>query len=97
MITSDQALQHPMKNLITRAIGLDSEVKFDLFVEPINSGDIILICSDGLHQVVSDKEIENIVTSSEPKLACDQLISLANNKGGPDNIAVTIAKIIKTH
>lgn len=89
IINSEEAKNHPKKNMITRAIGTDEIVKVDYYHEEISEGDYILLCTDGLTNMVSDMEIKNILESSnDTKDCCKRLVELANYKGGSDNITV---------
>lgn len=85
------ARNHPDKNIITRAIGALDTVEIDFFNEELSPGDIVLMCSDGLTNMLEDEEIEAILkepVSIEEK--AQRLIEAANNNGGKDNIAVVI-------
>ncbi len=92
-ISREQARNHPDKNIITRAIGAHRDVAVDFFDLDLQKGDKILMCSDGLSNMVEDAEIERIVKSGRelPKIAMD-LIAKANENGGKDNIAVVLAQ-----
>ena len=89
----DQARNHPKKNIITRAIGEDGEIQIDFFDVALNRGDIALLCSDGLSNMVEDEHIFRIVRSSKdlPE-AGKKLIDAANRAGGKDNISVVLAR-----
>ncbi len=93
-ITPEQASKSMIRNIITRAIGHRNEVEPDLFEEEILKGDIILLCSDGLHGLVQEMEMGTIVATA-PNLnqAAQQLIDLANERGGVDNISVLVIGI----
>ena len=93
LITPDQARSSPHRNVITRALGYQSEVSVDLFRWPLQVGDIVLLCSDGLHGLVTDEEIAKIVLAHASDEAIDRLIGLANERGGSDNITVAIARV----
>ncbi len=83
---------HPEKNIITRAIGVGEEVVLDFFEIILEPEDRILMCSDGLSNMVDDDEIRDIVMEhSLPKESVEQLINRANYYGGKDNIGVVIA------
>ena len=85
------ARNHPDKNIITRAIGALDTVEIDFFNEELSPGDIVLMCSDGLTNMLEDEEIESILkepVSIEEK--AQRLVEAANNNGGKDNIAVVI-------
>lgn len=90
-----QAREHPDKNIITRAIGAADRVKPDFFEVDLNAQDYVLLCSDGLTNMVSDEEILRIVkmpTTLESKVST--LINMANRNGGKDNITVVMIKPI---
>jgi protein phosphatase len=93
LITPEQARSSPHRNVITRALGYQSEVSVDLFRWPLQVDDIILLCSDGLHGLVTDDEIAEIATTHPADEAIDRLIGLANERGGSDNITVVIAHV----
>ena len=89
-LTPAEARAHPQRNLIYRALGLpDTEV--DLFVEPVQDGDTIVLCSDGLCSVLEDEEIGAILRSTQPENSVECLIACANARGGPDNISAIVA------
>lgn len=89
-ITKKEALRHPNRNVITRAVGTDESVEVDIFTVPLKKGDAILLCSDGLNAAVADKEIEAIMKRGIAS-AADKLIDAALKNGGDDNISVVIA------
>lgn len=89
-ITKDDAARHPQKNIITRAVGTESDVEVDTFVVELKENDIILLCSDGLNNAVSDDEIAKLL-SADLSLASENLIQAALDNGGTDNISVIIA------
>ena len=93
LMSEAQAKVHPRRNVITRSIGTSNHVNVDVFRENIKSGDIVLLCSDGLYPLVSDQEILSHLNNRDIEKACDSLIDLANHRGGPDNITVVIAKM----
>lgn len=87
-ITASEAQNHPKKNIITRALGIGSEVRIDYFQDDFNGGDIVLLCSDGLTNYVKPKQIKEICDSTDKYKIADVLVELANNYGGGDNITV---------
>lgn len=92
-LTREEARNHPQKNMITRAVGVDAEVKADFFQIECELGDKILLCSDGLSNMLSDDEIETILGQKiELAQIAEQMIARANEEGGLDNIAVVIAE-----
>lgn len=94
-LDKEQAKTHPDKNIITRAIGASDEVKIDVFEYQIKQGDIILLCSDGLSNMMEDQDIFMIMSKEENiSKKAKELIDLANDNGGKDNIAVIIIEPI---
>ena len=92
-ITSEQARVHPSRNVITRALGIENELVPDIITEEIRAGDIVLLCSDGLHGLVEDGEINEVLDSTPIQEALFTLIRLSNDKGGDDNITAVAAAI----
>ena len=94
-LTRDQAAEHPQKNLITRALGADEEVDVDTATLPIEAGDRILLCSDGLSDMVSEAGISEILADSpdDPERAARVLLSAALDAGGNDNITVVVVDV----
>jgi len=90
-INREQARNHPDKNIITRAIGARKDVAIDFFDIRLEKGDIVLMCSDGLSNMIEDTKIEEIIKSCGelPQVALE-LIARANQNGGKDNIAVVL-------
>ena len=93
-ITQEQARVHPMRNIITRALGTKPDVSVDLSRHRPGPGDIYLLCSDGLSGMLTDGEIARIINDHSTDLsACiDELIKGANAKGGDDNITAILLK-----
>lgn len=88
------ARSHPDRNVITRAIGVRNPVRIDFFDVKLEDGDRILLCSDGLTNMVEDDEILHIVKrSSSLKEAAQKLVTEANKNGGKDNISVVLAEV----
>ena len=93
-LTESQARIHPQKNIITRALGIDETVHADYFEVDVKPKDKILMCSDGLTNMVEDYDIEYIVShSSSIEKAVENLIVKANDNGGKDNITVILVEI----
>lgn len=92
LISKEEARKHPQKNVITRAVGSESIVLIDTFETILKGDDIILICSDGLHTMVSEEKIIQILNVGGENMA-EKLINLANENGGKDNITVITVKI----
>lgn len=93
LITKEEARVHPDKNIITRVIGIGAEVEVDFFDIHLKEDSILLLCSDGLSNMVSDDEILRISnTSRDLREMGMRLVSLANENGGKDNIAVVLVQ-----
>jgi len=93
-MTEEQAAKSDRKNIILQALGPDPHVKVDLTHQTLRRGDFLVVCSDGLSGQISNDEIAHIVSQSpNEQTACDRLIALANERGGPDNITVVVAQV----
>ncbi|MTI69941.1 MAG: Stp1/IreP family PP2C-type Ser/Thr phosphatase [Firmicutes bacterium] len=93
-ITQEEAINHPQKNIITRALGTDKDVKVDILSREIEEDDIIMLCTDGLTNMVSDKEITEIILQNKNiEKASKALTMTANKLGGSDNTTVMLIKI----
>ena len=93
IITEEQAVHHPQKNVITRALGSDQHVDADIFPVTLVPGDSLLLCSDGLSNVVPEKEIEAVMLDSDTaESACRDLMELALSRGAPDNVTIVVWK-----
>jgi protein phosphatase len=89
-----EARVHPNKNIITRAIGANDTVEPDFFEVSLEDGDTVLMCSDGLTNMLEDETIERIIRENEdPETAAETLVKCANENGGKDNIAIVIIKV----
>lgn len=91
IITAEEAVNHPRKNIILGSLGADSSPKIDLYNLELVEGDALFLCSDGLTRHVSDEEIARLL-GEEGEAAADNLIGLANERGGEDNISVAILR-----
>ncbi len=86
-ITREEANHHPKKNMLTKALGCTAYVEPDIRARNLEPGDILVMCSDGLTNMVEEKEIYQVVKEA-PEVAPQTLVNLANNAGGYDNITV---------
>ena len=91
-LTPEQAENHPNKNVILRAVGTEAGIDVDLAVEERQPGDLWLICSDGLHGMVSDSKMEAILGVNTPEAAAKLLLEAALAAGGRDNISVVLVQ-----
>lgn len=93
VITREEARYHPQRNLITRAMGIALRTDVDIFDRSWQDGDLLLLCSDGLHGSVTDDEIRAILARAIPlDEMCDRLIDLALANGGTDNISIVLVR-----
>src|SRR3990167_5538956 len=95
MISIEDARLSKNKNLVTRAVGIDAEVEPEIHVHDVQVGDIYLLCSDGLNDMVEDEDIQSTLNAfrSNLPLAASQLIQMANDNGGRDNVSVILVKV----
>jgi len=92
-LTEEEAAQSERRNIILQALGPDPKVKVDLTHQEVRRGDVLVLCSDGLSGQVKKEEIAEIVSNTpDLRAVCDKLIALANDRGGPDNITVVVAR-----
>lgn len=92
-LTPDQARRHPRKNLITRAVGTEREVLCDVFTKTLEAGDFLLLCTDGLSNVVTDQEILfEAVHGANQANCCRRLLAIANSAGAPDNVTMVLVR-----
>lgn len=95
MITAEHAKDHPQKNVITKSLGIQNDPEPDI-TEPIElaGNEILILCSDGLTNYVSDEEILKTVNESSAQDAANRLVEMANARGGGDNITVQVVKVL---
>lgn len=93
-LTEEEAATSSFRNILTRSVGVTEQVEPELSPPlALAPGDIVLLCSDGLHGVVDDATIARIAQAAEPEAAARRLVDLANERGGPDNITVVVARL----
>ena len=90
----DRSVLASMKNVLTKALGAGDDVDFDVAVQALNEGDVVLLCSDGLTNMLSDRQILDVVSARGADLegACRDLIAAANAGGGRDNISAVLVR-----
>ena len=94
-ITEEEGRRHPGRNILLQAVGVRSAVELALKSVTVQAGDVVLLCSDGLHSQMSTQEIFSVAAdSSGPGEACESLIDLANDRGGPDNITAILIQFL---
>ncbi|MFZ5439115.1 MAG: Stp1/IreP family PP2C-type Ser/Thr phosphatase [Myxococcota bacterium] len=96
MITPEEAKHSRYKNIITRSVGFEEEVQVDVMGLVGKPGDFFVLCSDGLANLVEDREIRDVVSSTPLKEAPKKLIELANERGGDDNITVIVVTLVES-
>ncbi len=93
-LTPETAKTYPGKNLITRAVGTEPMVMCDIFHTDLERGDYLLLCSDGLSNMMDDQEILfEVVHGADPSACCQRLLDIAKNRGAPDNVTSVLIKI----
>jgi PPM family protein phosphatase len=99
MITPEQAKFSQNKNLVTRALGIDPSVEPEIHAYDTRPGDVYLLCSDGLNDMVTDEDIGMTLQtlSSNLRLAAQQLVQMANDNGGRDNVSVILVRIVRDY
>lgn len=93
-LTPEQARTYPGKNLITRAIGTEAVVECDMYHRKLESGECLLLCTDGLSNLVDEQEILfEIVHGANRQSGCERLLEIAKNRGAPDNVTCVLVQI----
>ena len=94
-ITEEEAKNHPERHVLTQAIATKENIDLHTFIDDVNNYDYLLLCSDGLTNMVENEEIQNIVRNNELTFAVDDLIDKCVKRGGVDNISVAIIKNLR--
>ena len=93
-ITEEEAANHPQKNVITRALGTDAGVEIDLYEFTLCDGDVMLLCTDGLSNMLDDQEILFEVSYGQgDEQCCERLLEIAKNRGAPDNVTSVLVRV----
>jgi len=94
VISADQARSHPLRNVVTRALGGKADLQVEMQVHKIEAGDVLLLCSDGLTTMLPDEELGKLLKEAGDDLreAAEALVTAANDRGGEDNITVLLLK-----
>ncbi|HEY6546727.1 MAG TPA: Stp1/IreP family PP2C-type Ser/Thr phosphatase [Vicinamibacteria bacterium] len=94
ILNSDEIERHPLRNVITKAVGAKEAIELDVVEQKLESGDVVLICSDGLHAMLSDDQIKGAMLPFPTSLevAAGKLIDAANEAGGKDNVSVVLLR-----
>ncbi len=94
-VKAEEACSHPQRHILTRALGIEAEIEIDITTRQIKEESILILCTDGLTNMVRDHEILAIVESNinnDPRHTAEALVAMANERGGYDNITVVVAK-----
>ncbi len=92
VLTEEQAACHPMRNYITRAVGTEETIETDIFILPRQTGDLWLVCSDGLHGLVDRADMLRIALKDDLEEAAESLLQAALENGGRDNISLVLLR-----
>jgi serine/threonine protein phosphatase PrpC len=93
ILTREQARKHERRNIIYRSLGCCADVEVDIFTEQVQDGDVLVLCTDGLSEVVEEDELCSIVEQYASQESVTRLIERANECGGPDNITAIVARV----
>jgi serine/threonine protein phosphatase PrpC len=95
LLTQEQARSHAQRNVITRSLGTQSDVEIDMFIEQLEEGDVLVLCSDGLSGQISDQDLHSIIGQFQPQESVYRLVERANENGGPDNITAIVMRVME--
>lgn len=95
-LSAEDARYAPNRNVLTRAVGIDADAKADVYTSQVETGDIYLLCSDGLTDMLTDDDVRETLLSSRADVgaAAERLVERANQSGGLDNISVIVARVL---
>ena len=95
IITQEQARDHPQRHILTSALGVSGELSVEVSAEPfaLEPADVLLLCTDGLYSMLTDEELLQVLNAQAPALVCPELVRIAKERGGPDNITVQILRV----
>ncbi len=89
-LTPEEALDHPMAHVLSRAVGVQAQLELDAVSDAAAAGDVYLVCSDGLTRTISDPELATILGGANPEAMAKHLIELCLDRGAPDNVTVAV-------
>jgi serine/threonine protein phosphatase PrpC len=97
VLTPEEAERHPQRSAITRAVGTEQAIEVDVFTVPAEHGDVVLLCSDGLTDMLSEEDIAEALLEAgrDPEEAARKLVAAANAQGGEDNITVVLFELVE--
>ena len=93
MLSESAAREHPWRNIVTRALSGGEAVDVEVVELELHNGERLLLCSDGLSSVLTDPTIRDVVSGRDGQAACDELVRLVNERGGPDNVTTLVLDI----
>jgi protein phosphatase len=93
LISAERAKAHPSRSVLTRSLGRELIAAVDRLSFPVSGGDTLVMCSDGLYNVMEDDELRQAVTGDDPEKGCQAVVDAANARGTPDNLTVAIVKV----
>jgi len=93
LLTENQAQRNVLTNGLTRYLGMQADVEIDVFVEPLEEGDSLVLCTDGLFDLISDEDFHKVVNQFVPQESVYHLVQRANENGGPDNITAIVVQV----
>jgi protein phosphatase len=96
VISAERAKDHPGRSVLTRSLGRELIAAVDRIAFPVESGDTLLVCSDGLYNVLADDEILDLAGGKDPAAACAALLDAANSRGTPDNLTAAVVRVTGT-
>jgi PPM family protein phosphatase len=96
IVRAEDAERHPQRHILTAALGAGDDLSVDGAERSVTlqDGDYLLLCTDGLWGVVSEDELQSIVTNNTPNECCKALVKLARERGGPDNITLQVLRVL---
>ena len=93
VLSKARARHHPGRSTLTRSLGRELIARVDQFSAPLATGDVLMVCSDGIHSVLDDAVIQRLCRASSAELACQALIEAAHEQGAPDNVTAAVARV----
>jgi serine/threonine-protein phosphatase Stp1 len=93
VLTEQEALNHPRRNVITRAVGVDEHLKLDQVDGPLQPDDVFLLVSDGVTTILSDAQLRDVVSGFALEEAADEIVRLCLEGGAPDNLSTILVKV----
>jgi serine/threonine-protein phosphatase Stp1 len=95
-LTPEEAENHPMSHVLSRAVGVAPRLELDAVSDEAKVGDVFLVCSDGLTRTIPDAELATILAQGNPAAAADELVKICLDRGAPDNVSVVVVNCDET-